>query len=88
MIVINWCRLQDEYARQFQKFKPDKRLRWLSPLGTMQLELHLGDRTVEATVPPLEAAFIELFSQKRRCYRVHDNVSMTDVPHHSGLVYG
>ncbi|KAF8349626.1 hypothetical protein F5887DRAFT_1059783 [Amanita rubescens] len=56
--------LQDEYARQFQKFKPDKRLRWLPPLGTMQLELHLGDRTIEATVPPLEAAFIELFSQK------------------------
>ncbi|KAF8723226.1 hypothetical protein AX14_009377 [Amanita brunnescens Koide BX004] len=56
--------LQKEYAQEFHKFKPDKRLKWLPQLGTMQLELELGDRIVEATVPPLEAAFIELFSQK------------------------
>ena len=30
----------------------------------MQLELELDDRTVDADVPPLEAAFIELFSEK------------------------
>jgi anaphase-promoting complex subunit 2 len=33
-------------------------------LGTVRLELQLDDRTVEADVLPLEAAFIELFSKK------------------------
>ncbi|KAG7091912.1 hypothetical protein E1B28_008307 [Marasmius oreades] len=56
--------LQKEYAREFSTFKPDKKLRWLPHLGTVHLELQLEDRTVQADVPPLEAAFIELFSEK------------------------
>ena len=77
MSIIDARRLQKEYAQGFNKFKPDKRLKWLPQLGTMQLELELGDRTVEATVPPLEAAFIELFSQKRRRSSICDGVVMT-----------
>ncbi|TFK66693.1 hypothetical protein BDN72DRAFT_771609 [Pluteus cervinus] len=57
-------KLQEDYATQFTHFKPDKRLRWLPNLGTISLRLELEDRTVEADVPPLEAAFIELFSDK------------------------
>ncbi|KAJ3735886.1 hypothetical protein DFJ43DRAFT_1054769 [Lentinula guzmanii] len=56
--------LQDEYAKEFTAFKPDKKLRWLPHLGTVHLVLHLEDRIVEVDVPPLEAAFIELFSQQ------------------------
>ncbi|KAJ3907968.1 hypothetical protein F5879DRAFT_939513 [Lentinula edodes] len=55
---------QEEYAKEFSAFKPDKKLRWLPHLGTVHLELHLEDRTVNVDVPPLEAAFIELFSQQ------------------------
>ncbi|KAG9315870.1 hypothetical protein JVU11DRAFT_3519 [Chiua virens] len=55
---------QEHYAREFTTFKPDKTLRWLPHLGRVQLELELDDRKVEADVPPLEAAFIELFSEK------------------------
>lgn len=58
------CRLQEEYAREFHVFKPDKKLKWLPHLGTAHLEIELEDRTLEVDVPPLEAAFIELFSQK------------------------
>ena len=57
-------RLQEQYAEEFSIFKPDKKLRWLPHLGTIHLELQLDDRTVEADVSPLEAAFIELFSEK------------------------
>ena len=57
-------RLQKEYAKEFTKFKPDKKLRWLPHLGTVHLEVQLEDRQVVADVPPLEAAFIELFSEK------------------------
>ncbi|KAJ7839650.1 hypothetical protein B0H13DRAFT_1650100, partial [Mycena leptocephala] len=44
-------------------FKPDKKLRLRLPhLGTVRLELQLKDRTIET---PLEAAIIELFSEKK-----------------------
>ena len=58
-------RMQSEYAQEFALFKPDKKLKWLHHLGTAQLEIELGDRKLEVDVPPLEAVFIELFSQKR-----------------------
>lgn len=57
-------RLRDQYAGEFHLFKPDKKLNWLPHLGTLKLDIELDDRTVSAEVPPLEAAFIELFSQK------------------------
>lgn len=56
--------LQEQYAKEFSAFKPDKVIRWHPHLGRIQLELELDDRIVEADVPPLEAAFIELFSEK------------------------
>ncbi|KAG5644323.1 hypothetical protein DXG03_008681 [Asterophora parasitica] len=55
-------KLQEQYAHEFSIFKPDKRLRWIPQLGTIHLELQLEDRTIDAEVAPLEAAFIELFS--------------------------
>ena len=60
-------RLQTDYAHEFTVFKPDKKLKWLPHLGTVQLELQLEDRVVDVDVPPLEAAFIELFSDKGSC---------------------
>jgi anaphase-promoting complex subunit 2 len=60
-------RLQTDYAHEFTIFKPDKKLKWLPHLGTVQLELQLEDRVVDVDVPPLEAAFIELFSDKGSC---------------------
>ncbi|EIW81206.1 ubiquitin-protein ligase [Coniophora puteana RWD-64-598 SS2] len=56
--------LQERYAKEYSVFKPDKYLKWLPNLGRVHLELELEDRTVDADVPPLEAAFIELFSEK------------------------
>ncbi|KAI0953198.1 hypothetical protein AcW1_007481 [Taiwanofungus camphoratus] len=56
--------IQDEYAKEFTAFKPDKTLRWMPHLGTVHLEIELQDRTIPADVSPLEAAFIELFSEK------------------------
>ncbi|THH16538.1 hypothetical protein EW146_g4118 [Bondarzewia mesenterica] len=56
--------IQATYAREYVTFKPDKKLRWLPHLGTIQLDIELQDRTVTVDVAPLEAAFIELFSKK------------------------
>ena len=60
--------MQSEYAHEFAVFKPDKKLKWLPHLGIVQLEIELEDRKPEVDVPPLEATFIELFSQKRNYF--------------------
>lgn len=70
-----YCSLQDEYAREFTKFKPDKKLQWLSHLGTVQLDIELEDRTVSTEVLPLEAALIELFSERGGYCRRLSNLS-------------
>jgi len=54
--------LQQEYTSQFTRYKPDKTLRFLPHLGTITLHLEFEDRKMDVTVPPLEAALIELFS--------------------------
>ncbi|KAJ3549516.1 hypothetical protein NM688_g5170 [Phlebia brevispora] len=57
--------IEERYTKEFTKFKPDKKLMWMSHLGTIKLEIEMDDgRIVAADVPPLEAAFIELFSEK------------------------
>ncbi|KAH8114497.1 Cullin [Phellopilus nigrolimitatus] len=56
--------IADAYSKEFAAFKQDKRLRFLPQLGTVDLSIDLSDRTVDVTVPPLEAAIIELFSSK------------------------
>jgi anaphase-promoting complex subunit 2 len=56
--------MQQQYCKEFAAFKPDKKLQWLPHLGTVQLELELQDRKVDVEVSPLEAAFIELFSEQ------------------------
>ena len=60
--------MQSEYAHEFTIFKPDKKLKCLPHLGTVQLEFELEDRTPEVDIPLLEAAFTELFSEKRTFY--------------------
>lgn len=62
--LMDGARIQDAYAGEFHTFKPDKKLYWLPHLGTISLEIELQDRTVNAEVPPLEAAVIEHFSAK------------------------
>ena len=69
--------IQQDYAKEFHVFKPDKKLIWMSHLGSINLEVELEDRTVEAEVPPLEAAFIELFSQQGQFQLPH----RTSPPH-------
>ena len=64
LMILPIFRLQTDYAHEFTVFKPDKKLKWLPHLGTVQLEMQLEDRVVDVDVPPLEAAFIELFSEK------------------------
>ena len=52
----------EKYSQHFGTYKQDKKLKFLPQLGTVDLSIELKDRTVEVTVPPLEAAIIDLFT--------------------------
>lgn len=56
-------RLESRYEAAFHHFKPDKHLRWLQELGTVSVTIELEDRTVTATVTPLQVAIMELFEK-------------------------
>jgi len=55
---------QATYADAFHTFKPDKHLRFLQHLGTVQLSISLDDRTIEVEASPLQASIAELFEEK------------------------
>lgn len=56
--------MQARYSKAYHKFKPDKRLRWLPHLGTVDVRLELEDRTVECEASVLQASVIELFGSR------------------------
>jgi len=58
--------IQEEYSWEYTAFKPDKKLVWLSHMGSVKIEVELQDRTLEVDVPPVSAAIVELFSEKDR----------------------
>lgn len=62
-------RYQEEYAKRFSDFKPDRKIRFISNLGTVTLELELSDRTLSVEVTPLQAAMIDLFSERGKLSR-------------------
>lgn len=58
-------KMQEDYAKAFSVTKPDRKIRFMSNIGSISLDLELSDRTVSLTdVTPLQAAIIELFSSK------------------------
>ncbi|QRW00465.1 cullin family [Ceratobasidium sp. AG-Ba] len=57
-------RMQEVFEHEYEEHKAGKKLRWMNNLGTISLDVELEDRTISADATPLEAAVIELFSEK------------------------
>ncbi|KAG8945291.1 hypothetical protein FRC04_001068 [Tulasnella sp. 424] len=58
-------KMQEDYAKAFSVTKPDRKIRFMSNVGSVSLDLELSDRTLSLTdLTPLQAAIIELFSSK------------------------
>ncbi|KAG8680234.1 hypothetical protein FRC09_018381, partial [Ceratobasidium sp. 395] len=57
-------KMQESFEHEFEEHKAGKKLRWMNNLGTVSLDVELEDRTVSVDATPLEAAVIELFSEK------------------------
>lgn len=56
--------MQKRYQEEFEKQKPDKKLRYLPNMGSVDLTVEMDSlETLTVTVNPLQAAIIELFSE-------------------------
>lgn len=56
--------MQKRYQDEFEKQKPDKKLRYLPNMGSVDLTVEMDSlETLTVTVNPLQAAIIELFSE-------------------------
>ncbi|SCZ98465.1 BZ3500_MvSof-1268-A1-R1_Chr7-1g09159 [Microbotryum saponariae] len=54
-------RAQREYDQAFTALKPEKKLRWLPQLGTINITVDLRDRSLTLDVTPLQASVLEVF---------------------------
>lgn len=57
-------RAKSAYEQSYVRQKPDKKLRWLPQLGTINITLNLKDRSITLDVTPVQASIMVLFSQK------------------------
>ncbi|KAG0145209.1 hypothetical protein CROQUDRAFT_64206 [Cronartium quercuum f. sp. fusiforme G11] len=53
--------LQKSFENAYSQLKVDRRLRWMTQLGTVELDIELEDRMVSVEVSTLQASVIELF---------------------------
>lgn len=58
--------MQREFEERYSRSKTDKRLHWLTTLGSVTITIELVDRTFQdIEVSPVQAAVAQLFSEKR-----------------------
>lgn len=64
--------MQERYQVEYEKQKPDKKLRYLAHMGTVDLTVEMDNgEQFTATVSSLQAAIIELFSEQREHLLLH-----------------
>lgn len=57
-------RMQRDYSRAYVGVKPDKKLKWIPQLGTVNVTVELKDRAITADCTPLQASIVELFGEQ------------------------
>lgn len=58
------ARIQNEYTREYVRLNPNKKLKWLPQLGTINMTVELDDRAVTVDATPLQASVIDLFARQ------------------------
>ena len=57
--------MQEDFEERYSRSKTDKRLYWLTTLGSVTITIQLADRVFEnIEVSPVQAAVAQLFSEK------------------------
>lgn len=62
--ILSRHSIQSNYDKTFTRLKPDKKLRWLPQLGTINITVALSDRSLTLDVTPLQASLLELFTKE------------------------
>ena len=58
------ARMTADYDRAYKIMKPEKKLSWIPDLGSVSMEVDLGDRKLDLVVSVIQAAVLECFSAK------------------------
>ncbi|KAI8324365.1 hypothetical protein GQ54DRAFT_238790, partial [Martensiomyces pterosporus] len=53
--------LRDQYGGVYESLKPSRKLEWRDSLGSVSVRIELEDRTIEASVKPMQAAALYTF---------------------------
>lgn len=56
----------ERYTKSYESYKGNRTLVWRPAIGRVELEIELGDRTVELAVSPSQAAIITLFQEREQ----------------------
>lgn len=54
------------YETEYAKIKRGRKLAWLDHLGSIELDIHLEDRTVSIEASPIQAAVLYAFQERER----------------------
>jgi len=55
-----------EYETEYGKIKRGRKLAWMDQLGTIELDVHLEDRTISIETSPIQAAVLYAFQERDR----------------------
>jgi len=69
----------DLYKVEYEAFKASRKLTWKPFLGSIQLELELGDRTIPLSVSPIQASII-LFFQDTDTWNIEELAQKMEIP--------
>lgn len=65
--------MQQAFEERYSRTKTDKRLHWLTTLGSVTITVQLADRAFkDIEVSPVQAAVAQLFSEKCKASYYYD----------------
>jgi len=71
--------MQQDFEEKYSRSKTDKRLHWLTSLGSVTITVQLADRAFkDIEVSPVQAAVAQLFSEKCEGSYYHNTGFSTD----------
>jgi hypothetical protein len=72
--------MQQDFEERYSRSKTDKRLHWLTTLGSVTITVQLADRDFkDIEVSPVQAAVAQLFSEKCEGYYYYNTRFYTDL---------
>jgi anaphase-promoting complex subunit 2 len=56
--------MYEQTSREFERHKPQRQLTWLPQVGSVEIEVEIGDKTFEFKVQPAYAVVLMKFEEQ------------------------